>query len=131
MSKTDEIKKIADLRNGIIKTSDMVAEGVSKPTLANFIAEHGYEYISRGIYCLPDSWVDGICKRFSCKSSVKQLLGGVVVMIQTARQLKDLIRNLSANAEVESIILKATLHFSKNEKLRKLKGIEVLTKKRK
>ncbi len=32
--------------------------GISKPTFALFLRKHGYQQVSTGIYCAPDTWLD-------------------------------------------------------------------------
>ncbi len=60
MNKLDEIKKIADANNGVIKTFDVLAGGISKTTLSKFIKLNDYERISHGVYCSKDVWQDGL-----------------------------------------------------------------------
>jgi hypothetical protein len=58
MKQFEKIKEISDKNNGIIQTSVIVAEGISKPTLAKFIEKNNYERIFHGIYCSSDVWED-------------------------------------------------------------------------
>lgn len=58
MSVFSTIEKLSEENNGVIRTSDVVKAGISKPSLAKFVADYGYEKVSRGIYLSPDVWED-------------------------------------------------------------------------
>lgn len=52
------IEKLSEENNGVIRTSDVVKAGISKPSLAKFVADYGYEKVAMGIYLSPDVWED-------------------------------------------------------------------------
>ena len=54
------LKDVTERNGGILKTSDAVAAGVSKPTLAKFVKSNRYERVAHGIYLAPDAWDDGM-----------------------------------------------------------------------
>lgn len=54
------LKDVSERNGGILKTSDAVAAGVSKPTFAEFVKSNGYERVAHGIYLAPDAWDDGM-----------------------------------------------------------------------
>ena len=54
----DRLKELAERNNGILKTADVVAEGISKKTLADFVNKNDFERASHGIYYDPDTWMD-------------------------------------------------------------------------
>ena len=58
MERMAQLEQMAQKHGGILKTSMVVDAGISKPTLSAFIQKHGYERISSGIYCDPDTWLD-------------------------------------------------------------------------
>lgn len=58
MSKMEELREISKNNNGILQTSIVLKNGISKPVLAKFVEQYGYERISHGIYCSPDVWED-------------------------------------------------------------------------
>lgn len=58
MERMAQLEQMAKKHGGILKTSMVVAAGISKPTLSAFIQKHGYERISSGIYCDPGAWLD-------------------------------------------------------------------------
>ncbi len=60
MNQMEQIKKISDENNGVIQTSVVLKKGISKPVLAKYVEEFGYERVSHGIYCSPDVWEDGV-----------------------------------------------------------------------
>ena len=58
MSRFKELEKMANKNGGVLLTSAIVAAGISKPTLADFVKKHGYERLGRGVYCSQDCWRD-------------------------------------------------------------------------
>ena len=54
----DRISVIASANHGILKTADVVAAGISKKALAEFVKDRGFERAAHGIYCDPDAWTD-------------------------------------------------------------------------
>ena len=60
MNRFDELLNISDENNGVLLTSAVVAAGISKPTLAEFVQKFEYERAGRGVYCSPDCWRDNM-----------------------------------------------------------------------
>ncbi|MDO4772808.1 MAG: type IV toxin-antitoxin system AbiEi family antitoxin domain-containing protein [Bacillota bacterium] len=60
MNPFDRIERISSENNGVLQTKVVLKNGISKPTLAKFVEQYGYERVSRGIYCSPDVWEDGL-----------------------------------------------------------------------
>lgn len=58
MDQLNKLKKISNENNGVIQTSIVLKNGISKPSLGKFIKKYAYERVSRGIYCSPDVWED-------------------------------------------------------------------------
>ena len=57
----DPYKKLDELvekNNGILKTGDALAEGVSKPVLGKYLKLREFERMEHGIYLSPDAWMD-------------------------------------------------------------------------
>ena len=46
--------------NGMVKTSDALVSGVSKPVFYQYVKEHHMERAAHGIYISKDSWMDGM-----------------------------------------------------------------------
>lgn len=53
-----KIEKIAEENNGIIKTSAVIAEGISKPMLRKYVEEGKLEQVRKGLYILMDDLAD-------------------------------------------------------------------------
>lgn len=60
MNKREVLRSLAEQNNGIIRTADAALNGISRPTFAAFVEENGYRRVMRGVYCSPDSWIDGM-----------------------------------------------------------------------
>lgn len=60
MSYLEKIAAISDSNNGVLKTSSVVSQKISKVALARFVEKYHYERISHGIYCSPDAWKDSL-----------------------------------------------------------------------
>ena len=46
--------------NGVLRTADAVAAGITKPVLGNYVRERGLERVGHGLYLAPDAWKDGM-----------------------------------------------------------------------
>ena len=60
MDAKNQISMIASEHHGVLKTADVVAAGISKKALAQFVKDHGFERVAHGIYCDPASWIDNM-----------------------------------------------------------------------
>lgn len=60
MNYEEELEKLIDGTEGIIKTADALDAGISKPAFYNFVKEEQLERISHGIYISPDAWEDDL-----------------------------------------------------------------------
>lgn len=58
MNKFEQMNHLLELKNGVIRTSDIVAEGISKPYFAEFVKKQGLVRVSHGIYVSEDAWDD-------------------------------------------------------------------------
>ena len=54
----EQLATLAANSNGVLKTTDALAAGVSKFVLSRFISENQYEKVYHGIYLAPDAWRD-------------------------------------------------------------------------
>ena len=54
----EQLVTLAANSNGVLKTTDALAAGVSKFVLSRFISENQYEKVYHGIYLAPDAWRD-------------------------------------------------------------------------
>jgi predicted transcriptional regulator of viral defense system len=60
MTQYERLTQLFLLHNGIIKTSQALKAGISKPTLYAYVRENGIEKAAHGIFISPNSWTDGI-----------------------------------------------------------------------
>ena len=60
MNRFDELEKMAKENGGVLLTSAVVAAGISKPTLADFVKKNEYERVGRGVYCSQECWRDDL-----------------------------------------------------------------------
>lgn len=60
MNRFDELEKMAKENGGVLLTSAIVAAGISKPTLADFVKKNEYERVERGVYCSQECWRDDL-----------------------------------------------------------------------
>lgn len=52
------IKKLVLEKQGILKTADVIAAGISKETFYKYVENAGLEKAAHGIYVTPDAWAD-------------------------------------------------------------------------
>ncbi len=60
MTQMERIKKLITTNDGIIQTSQVAAEGISKTVLYQYIKDNDMQQISHGIYAQKDAWVDAM-----------------------------------------------------------------------
>ena len=60
MKKTDTLQLIAESHSGVLKTSDAVQNGISRPYFLEYIKKNGYDKAGHGIYVSPDYWEDSL-----------------------------------------------------------------------
>ncbi|NCB45247.1 MAG: abortive phage infection protein, partial [Clostridia bacterium] len=53
-----KLDELVEKNNGILKTGDALAEGVSKPVLSKYLKLREFERMEHGIYLSPDAWMD-------------------------------------------------------------------------
>ena len=46
--------------NGYLRTADVVARGISKPTLAEYVLARNMDRVAHGIYCSEEVWPDDL-----------------------------------------------------------------------
>jgi len=56
--KQNTIEKLLVENNGILKTADVVAAGISKETFYQYAKKTGLEKAAHGVYLSPDAWPD-------------------------------------------------------------------------
>ena len=60
MSRQEQLDKLLAEGDGILQTSAVIAAGVTKPVLYQYIRQNNLEQAAHGIYVSKDAWVDGM-----------------------------------------------------------------------
>lgn len=58
MSDFSKLEQLASSDGGVLTTAGVVAAGITKTALADFVSKNKYERISMGVYLSPDAWRD-------------------------------------------------------------------------
>lgn len=70
MTRFDLLDEMVSEGNGYLRTADVVARGVSKPTLAEFVHARNMERVAHGIYLAEDSWEDDLFQLAASNSRI-------------------------------------------------------------
>ena len=106
------IEKMLAENNGVLKTSEVVAAGISKEYFYQYAKKMGLEKIAHGIYVSPDAWPD---EMYLLQAQIPQ----VVYSHETALYLHGL-------AEKEPIPLTVTVDTKYNSQMLAQKGVRVI-----
>jgi predicted transcriptional regulator of viral defense system len=60
LKKTEQLDLLMQQNNGILKTSEAVALGISKTYFGEYVRKRGLERASQGVYLSPDAWEDNM-----------------------------------------------------------------------
>ena len=60
MNRQEQLDKLLAEGDGILQTSAVIAAGVTKPVLYQYIRQNNLEQAAHGIYVSKDAWVDGM-----------------------------------------------------------------------
>jgi predicted transcriptional regulator of viral defense system len=60
MSKQEQLDALLQNNQGVLKTADAVALGVSRAYLGEYVRSRGLERVAHGVYLAPDAWEDGL-----------------------------------------------------------------------
>ena len=60
MSQFDVLDRLVEEGNGYLKTAQVLANGVSKPTLAEFVKKRNMERVAQGVYFADNGWPDAL-----------------------------------------------------------------------
>ena len=67
MNRFDALDALVSSGNGYLLTSQVLSNGISKPTLASYVAKRNMERIAQGVYLSADAWPDDLYQLFlSC-----------------------------------------------------------------
>ena len=58
MTRFEILDKLVEEGNGYLCTSQVVGNGISKPTLADYVSKRGMERVAQGVYISEDTWPD-------------------------------------------------------------------------
>lgn len=60
MTQFEQLDLLMEECQGTIQTSQVLKNGISKPTFYSYVKERGLEQFSHGVYVSPDTWIDAI-----------------------------------------------------------------------
>jgi predicted transcriptional regulator of viral defense system len=66
----DLLDDMVDQGNGYLRTADVVARGVSKPTLAEYVQARNMERVAHGIYLSEEAWPDELFQLSAANSRI-------------------------------------------------------------
>ena len=110
--KRNAIEKLLADHNGIVKTADIVAAGISKETFYKYVKETELEKVAHGIYLSPDVWAD---EMYLLQAQIPK----AVYSHETALYLHDL-------AEMEPTPLTVTVPSKYNSSTLAEKGVKIV-----
>ena len=110
--KQNTIEKLLAENNGILKTADVVAAGISKETFYKYAKSAGLEKAAHGIYLLPSAWAD---EMYLLQAQIPK----AIYSHETALYLHDL-------AEIEPMPLTVTVPAKYNSLTLAEKGVKIV-----
>ena len=60
MKRYEQLDKLIADHDGIVQTSQVVSEGISKPVFYDYIKEKKLEQVAHGVYASADAWIDAL-----------------------------------------------------------------------
>lgn len=70
MSQFDVLDNLVSSGNGYLLTSQVLSNGVSKPTLAEYVSRRNMERVARGVYLAEDAWPDELYQLYLSNSRI-------------------------------------------------------------
>lgn len=70
MGRFEVLDNLVSLGNGYLRTSEALSSGVSKPTLAEYVAKRKMERVAHGIYLAEDAWPDELYQLYLINSRI-------------------------------------------------------------
>ncbi|MGN0274272.1 MAG: abortive phage infection protein [Chordicoccus sp.] len=70
MSRFDILDNLVEDGNGYLCTSQVLANGVSKPTLADYVSKRNMERVAHGVYLAEDAWPDELYQLYLSSSRI-------------------------------------------------------------
>lgn len=108
----DTIEKLLAENNGILKTADIIAAGISKETFYKYVKKARLEKAAHGIYLSPTAWTD---EMYLLQAQIPR----VIYSHETALYLHDL-------AEMEPVPLTVTVPSKYNNPTLTEKGVKIV-----
>ena len=69
-SRFDLLDEMVDQGNGYLRTAEVVAQGISKPTLAEYVQARNMERVAQGIYLSEEAWPDELFQLSAANSRI-------------------------------------------------------------
>lgn len=110
--KKNTIERLFAENNGILRTADVVAAGISKETFSKYVKNTGIEKVAHGIYLSPVAWAD---EMYLLQAQIPK----VIYSHETALYLHDL-------AEMEPTPLTVTVPSKYNSPMLAEKGVKIV-----
>lgn len=60
MSQFQQLDQLMERQDGMLRTGEALAAGISKPVFYQFVRSRGLEQAAHGIYLSKDAWVDAM-----------------------------------------------------------------------
>ena len=60
MSQFQQLDQLMERQDGMLRTGQVLAAGISKPVFYQFVQSRGLEQAAHGIYLSKDAWVDAM-----------------------------------------------------------------------
>lgn len=60
MTRFEQLEQMLTEHGGMLQTTQVTSEGISKPVFYNFIREKNLEQVAHGVYVSKDTWVDAM-----------------------------------------------------------------------
>lgn len=110
--KKNTIERLLVENNGILRTADVVAAGISKETFSKYVKNARIEKVAHGIYLSPLAWVD---EMYLLQAQIPK----VIYSHETALYLHDI-------AEMEPTPLTVTVPSKYNSPILAEKGVKIV-----
>ena len=70
MKKTEILDSLVAAGNGYLTTSQVVASGISKPTLAEYVRKNNMERVAQGVYLAENAWEDALYQLYLLNTKI-------------------------------------------------------------
>ena len=70
MNRFEVLDNLVENGNGYLRTSQVLEQGISKPTLAEYVSKRNMERVAQGVYLAKDAWPDELYLLSLCNSRI-------------------------------------------------------------